>query len=97
MIKLDQINLPIKYSNLNIEKEICKKLNVKNLDIQNYEILKLSIDARKKPNIKYIATIGVNLKNGLEEKFENLKFEKNTRFMVYCRELYGTCNDDNSL
>ena len=83
MIKLDQINLPIKYSNLNIEKEICKKLNVKNLDIQNYEILKLSIDARKKPNIKYIASIGVNLKNGLEEKFENLKFEKNTRLLEY--------------
>jgi uncharacterized FAD-dependent dehydrogenase len=55
MIKLDQISLPIKYSENDILSAICKKLKIKSDNIQKYEIVRLSIDARKKPNVKYVA------------------------------------------
>lgn len=83
MIKIDQIMLPIKYTNDDIKNGICKTLKVKESDIINFEIYKLSIDARKKPNIKYVASIIVNLVEKIERKFNNLKFEKNTKLLEY--------------
>ena len=52
MIKLDQITLPIKYTEKDIENAVIKTLKIKKENLQNFEILKLSIDARKKPNVK---------------------------------------------
>ncbi|MBE5738586.1 MAG: hypothetical protein E7354_02545 [Clostridiales bacterium] len=83
MIKLDQISLPIKYSENDILSAICKKLKIKSDNIQKYEIVRLSIDARKKPNVKYVANIGVSLKNNLEDRFSNLRYEKTTRTLCY--------------
>ena len=83
MIKLDQISLPIKYTNFDILQSIERALKIKKDSVESYEILKLSIDARKKPNIKYIASIGVNLKNNLENKFEKLKYQKVDKLLKY--------------
>ena len=83
MIKLDQITLPIKYNDSDIKTEICKKLKINEKDIASFEILKLSIDARKKPNVKYVVSIGVNLNAAVENKFQNLKFEKFTKTLIY--------------
>ena len=51
MIKLDQVILPVNYTDQDIILNICKNLKIKRNEILNYEILKLAIDARKKPNI----------------------------------------------
>ncbi len=83
MIKLDQINLPINYSKEDINNQICKTLKIKDKDISSFEILKLSIDARKKPNVKYVVSLGVNLKNGLEKRFANLLYTKFTKTLTY--------------
>ena len=83
MIKLDQISLPIKYTDEDILKGVEKTLKINKSNINSFEILKLSIDARKKPNIKYIASIGVNLKNNLENKFINLKYQKIDKVLQY--------------
>ena len=76
MIKLEQISLPVKYTEKDIIKQITNKLKIKNTDVLDFEILKLSIDARKKPDIKYIVSLGVKLKDDLENKFKDLIFEK---------------------
>lgn len=76
MLKLDQISLPINYTKGDIVSQICKNLRVKSQDILDFEILKLSVDARKKPNVKYVASVGVKLKENLEKKYTKLKFEK---------------------
>ena len=76
MLKLDQISLPINYTKGDIASQICKNLRVKSQDILDFEILKLSVDARKKPNVKYVASVGVKLKENLEKKYPKLKFEK---------------------
>ena len=83
MIKIDQIMLPIKYTNLDIKNGICKSLKIKESDVLDFEIYKLSIDARKKPNIKYVASIVANLEEKIERKFASLKFEKNTKLLEY--------------
>lgn len=83
MIKIDQVLLPIKYTEKDIKTEICKKLKIQAKDIDGFEILKLSIDARKKPNVKYVASLGITLSGNLEKKFEKLKYTKFTRTLTY--------------
>lgn len=86
MIKIDQVMLPIKYNSNDILQGVAKALKIKKEVIENFEILKLSIDARKKPNIKYVASIGANLKNNLENKFAKLKYEKNNKKLEYAQK-----------
>ena len=83
MIKVDQVLLPIKYTEKDIQKEICKKLKIKESNIIGLEIIKLSIDARKKPNVKYVASVGVTLSGNLESKFKDLNYSKFTKTLAY--------------
>ncbi|MBQ9790464.1 MAG: hypothetical protein IJW24_02595 [Clostridia bacterium] len=83
MIKLEQISLPIKFTDEIVKDKIAEKLKIKAKSIKHFEILKLSVDARRKPNIKFIASIGAELEDCLEDRFENLKFEKNVKFLEY--------------
>ena len=41
-------------------------------ELQEWSIIRRSLDARKKPNIKYIASIGVNLKDDLEKELKRI-------------------------
>ena len=69
MIKVDQVSLPIKYTQKDIVASVGKTLKVSLEKIKSVELIKLSIDARKKPNVKYIASVGVVLDGGLENRF----------------------------
>ena len=75
MIKLEQVILPINYTDEIIKEKICSKLKISMDKVLNFKILKLSIDARRKPNINYIASLGVNLDKKLENKYKNLVFD----------------------
>ncbi len=86
MLKLDQISLPIKFSNQDIKKQVCKSLKINEKLIKTTEILKLSIDARKKPDVKYVASIGVTLIDG-ENKYKKLKYDKLTKTLSYPRKI----------
>ncbi len=83
MIKIDEISLPIKFTSKDITDAVCKKLHIKNNQILSFEILKQSIDARRKPNIRYICSIGVELSQDLEKKFPSLVFKKIERLLQY--------------
>ena len=83
MLKLDQITLPIKYTDSDIIRAISTTLKIKPSDIVSHEFVKLSIDARKKPNIKYIANVAFTLKSDLESKFPKLHYIKNTKLLSY--------------
>lgn len=66
MIRIKQIEVPIdKNDSEEIIKRISSKLKIKNTEIINCEIIKQSIDARKKGNIHYVYEVDVSLK---EEK-----------------------------
>lgn len=83
MLKLEQITLPIKYTDEDIKKAISRKIKVNCNDIKEFELIKLSIDARKKPNIKYVASVTVTLKGDLEKKFKTLIYKKAIKQMKY--------------
>ena len=83
MILINQLSLPILYSEQDIKKAISKTLNIASEKILSYKIKKLSIDARKKPNIKYVASIAVCLDAKLESKFANLKYDEKEYRLQY--------------
>ena len=67
MINVKQIKVEVTKSNdENIKKGIAKKLNIPVYDIDDYNIIKRSIDARNKEEICYVYEVDVNVKN--EEK-----------------------------
>ena len=72
MIKVDEISLPILFCENDIKKAISNKLKIDVTKIKSFEILKQSIDARRKPNIKYICSFGVCLKDNLEKELTNI-------------------------
>ncbi|MGN0438974.1 MAG: NAD(P)/FAD-dependent oxidoreductase [Lachnospiraceae bacterium] len=82
MIEIKGIKLPVGHNKNKLEQQIIKKLGLK--QIPTYEILKRSIDARKKPDIFYIYNIGVYLNN--EQKTAKRINDKN--IMLTCKLEY---------
>lgn len=74
MIKLDNITLPIGFNNNNIKENCAKNLKISPKNIKNFEILKLSLDARRKNSIKYVASIALELDENIEKKYKNLSY-----------------------
>ncbi|MBE5969567.1 MAG: FAD-dependent oxidoreductase [Lachnospiraceae bacterium] len=62
MIRINQIKLNLNQKENELEKIIIKKLKLKNADF-SYEIVKKSIDARKKDSINYIYSVDVDVKS----------------------------------
>ncbi|MCM1500545.1 MAG: FAD-dependent oxidoreductase [Clostridium sp.] len=61
MIEIQGIKIPVGEDTSRLEQQICKRLHIKS--VPAYQILKRSIDARKKPEIFYQYTVGVTLAN----------------------------------
>ncbi|NCB48200.1 MAG: hypothetical protein EOM55_01015 [Clostridia bacterium] len=83
MIKIDNIILKPNYTKKNIFEKVAEKLQISPKSILNVDILKYSIDARKKPNIKIILCVSAILKDDLEETFLDLKYELDTSKLEY--------------
>ena len=62
MIRINQIKLPINYTEEMLEKKVCRLLKAEKSDILSISIAKRSIDARKKPEIFYSITAEVEAK-----------------------------------
>ena len=63
MIKLDNIRLKPDYTEDNLKTEIAKNLKISKTEILCFEIIKKSIDARRKPDVKIVLSVGIKLKN----------------------------------
>ena len=81
MIKLDNIRLKPDYTEDNLKTEIAKNLKISKTEILCFEIIKKSIDARRKPDVKIVLSVGIKLKN--EDQFVNLKFEPDYSLFEY--------------
>ena len=57
MIRIPQIKLQPEHSSEDLTRAICKELKIKETELKSFHIIKRSIDARKKPDIKYSYTI----------------------------------------
>ena len=61
MITLNNIKLPLRYSDEQLTYAIVKEIGIKKSDITFIKIKRLSIDARKKTDIHYIATVDIKV------------------------------------
>ncbi len=63
MIRIGQLQLQPNHTEQELYQKLAQTLRVPQRDILHYEIQKQSIDARKKPDIKYVYTIDVAVAN----------------------------------
>ena len=84
MIRVNNIKV---YLNEDLTEKTIKKLNIKKEDIISLEIVKESLDARKKDSIHYVYSIDLNLKN--EEKVKNYKDVTIPKLEKYTYEITG--------
>lgn len=63
MIRISQLKLEINHSREQFVSKICKTLRIREDMLLNYQIHKLSVDARKKPQIFYIYVVDVEVNN----------------------------------
>jgi len=84
MIRINQIRLPLDYTEKMLYKKICRMLNADRSDILSVRIVKKSIDARKKPDIFY--SISVEIAARKEEQL--VKRAKSSQITLAVREEY---------
>lgn len=68
MIRINQLKVPIFYTEDTIREAVCKKLKINKADILSLSIARRSIDARKKPDLIYVLTVDVKLAKDNESK-----------------------------
>lgn len=61
-VRVSQIKVPLNHSIDDVVKKACKKIKVELSDVREYELVKKSIDARKKDALTYIYSIDIVLK-----------------------------------
>lgn len=64
-IRMNQIKLPLGHSREELEEKIQKRLGIKREALEHYEIIRQSIDARKKPDLQYVYSVDVYVKPGI--------------------------------
>lgn len=83
-IRMNQIKLPVAHEKRALEEKILKLLKMKREDIVRYEIVKKSIDARDKADIKFVYSVDVYLNN--DKKVNRKVFNQN--ISIINREKY---------
>lgn len=76
MIRINSMSLPLDYSDKTIEKRICRELRIPSEAIKSFSLFKRSIDARRKSDIHFNATIDVELNTGEKKVLSRAKSKK---------------------
>lgn len=63
MLRISQLKLPVTHTQEQLEKKLLKMLRISRKDLGQYYIRKRSLDARKKPELYYVYSIDVEVKN----------------------------------
>ena len=93
MIKIKNLKLPVGYTQEDIRSAVCKNLRLSDNNIQSVRIHKISIDARKKDNVYYNATVTAKLSVN-EDKILS-KFSNTEKFTPYRYEFTATRKPEN--
>ncbi len=84
MIRIGQLKLNPNHSEKDLLRKIAAILSLPEKDILDYQIKKQSIDARKKPDLKFVYTVDVKVSN--EQKI--LKRQKNNQISLVKESAY---------
>lgn len=82
LIRINQLKLNIHHSDKELEDKICKALRIRNSELKTYYILKRSLDARKKDDIKYVYTIQAELDRIPKLKDSNVVIDKSVTYKL---------------
>ena len=63
MLRISQLKLPVTHTEEDLKKKIVHTLMCRTEAVQSYEIIKQSLDARKKPELFYVYTVDVKADN----------------------------------
>lgn len=63
MVSLQNLSMPLDHTEADLKRAISKHFNVSAEDVLGYEIVKKSIDARKKTRVHFVYTLAVSLKD----------------------------------
>lgn len=90
MLRISQLKLPVTHTQEQLEKKLLKMLRISRKDLRHYYIHKRSLDARKKPELYYVYSIDVEIKN--EERVLKSMKGKVQKVSVhpYCVPEHGT-------
>ena len=90
MLRISQLKLPVTHTQEQLEKKLLKMLRISRKDLGQYYIRKRSLDARKKPELYYVYSIDVEIKN--EERVLKSMKGKVQKVSVhpYCVPEHGT-------
>lgn len=86
MIKINQLKLPVGHSQKDLEDKIRKTLRIPSKETFHYEVMRRSLDARKKPSLFYVYCIYVTIRQEnsivkkLHQPFVSLVTETGYRF-----------------
>jgi len=89
MIKITQLKLSIDHTQDDLVKAINKTLKLKNNQLKSFKLLKKSIDARKKHEIKYIYAMDVELAMDHKAELALVKKLKNANVVVSDTKYYN--------
>ncbi|MEE0858740.1 MAG: hypothetical protein U0M12_04645 [Acutalibacteraceae bacterium] len=76
MVKLSNVKLPVDYTEKLVLTEIAKMLKIPQKAILEFQFVKLSVDARKKHNVHYTATVDVTIDEKYIRETEVIKKNK---------------------
>lgn len=92
MIRINQMKLNIEHTSDDFERKILKTLCIKKEELQGFQIRKQSIDARKKPDLYYVYSVDVQVRD--EAKVKKTVRNNQIQFQVkpdsYHFEVKGT-------
>lgn len=94
MIRISQLKLDVNHNEKQLVSKICKMLRINETMLESYQIQKLSIDARKKPQIFYIYVVDVVVSN---EKQVLSKINDNTIQKIEKKPYVFTCTGTKKL
>lgn len=80
MIKVSGLVLPLEYNEDDIKRALCRAASLNTEEVGKITLLKLSLDARKKNDIHYVATAASEI---LNPKKENFLLKKNKNIEKY--------------
>ena len=63
MFRIEQLKLPITYTEQELKQSICKELKITEQELLSYQIVRRSLDARKKSDIHYSFLVDVQVSN----------------------------------
>ena len=92
MIRINQIKMNIDHTPEDLERKIVKTLHIKRENLQGYQIRRQSIDARKKPNLYYIYSVDVQVKdeNRIKRSVKNNQIQFQAKSDSYHFTVNGT-------